>query len=255
VTFAVGGGPYDRYIGRYSVRLAPRLADFAGIDSGLTALDVGCGPGALTAELARRLGAGAVAAIDPSDPLAAACAERVPGADVRVGVAEALPWADASFDAALSQLVVNFMADAEAGVRELRRVVRPGGVVASCTWDYADGMRMLRVFWDAALALDAHAPDEGREMRFAEAGELAELWTGAGLRDVETGPLHVEARYEGFDDFWDPFTIGIGPGGAYCVSLGREERARLREECRRRLGDPRGPFTLTARAWAVRGRV
>lgn len=255
MTFAVGGAAYDRYMGRYSRRLSPRLADFAGIAGSMSALDVGCGPGSLTEELVRRLGGGAVAAIDPSEPLVEACAQRVPGADVRVGAAERLPWPDESFDAVVSQLVVNFMDDAEAGVGEMRRVARRGGVVASCTWDYGNGMRMLRTFWDAALALDPEAPDEGRVMPFQDPDSLAELWTRVGLHEVTTDALVVEAVYEDFDDYWQPFTIGTAPGGAYCASLDPARQEALREECRRRLGDPRDRFPLSARAWAVRGRA
>jgi len=255
MTFRTSRDVYDRYMGRYSSELAPRLVGFAGVEPGMRAVDVGCGPGALTEALAERLGAERVAAADPSEPLLAACAERVPGADVRVASAEELPWPEGAFDVALSQLVVNFMRDAGVGVAEMRRVVRPGGVVASCTWDYADGMRMLRIFWDAALALDPGAPDEGRTMRFQSERELREVWEGAGLAEVETGSLEVETTYAHFDDYWEPFTFGAGPGGAYCASLDEERRAALREECRRRLGDPEGPFTLIARAWAVRGRA
>jgi SAM-dependent methyltransferase len=255
MTFAVPGDAYDRYMGRYSRMLAPRLADFASIEPGSRALDVGCGPGALTAELAHRLGADSVIAADPSRPLVAACAERVPGADVRVARAESLPWPDDSVDAALAQLVVNFLEEPAAALIEMRRLVRPGGVVAACTWDYSDGMRMLRTFWDAALALDSEAPDESRTMHYQDPHDLAGLWRETGLEAVETAPLDVEVEYRDFDDFWEPFLSGVGPGGAYCTSLSRERQVALREECRRRLGDPRGLFTLTARAWAVRGVV
>lgn len=253
MTFAISRDAYDRYMGRYSRELAPRLIAFAGVGPGMCALDVGCGPGGLTEALAAVLGAEGVAAADPSEPLLAACAERVSGADTRVAAAEELPWPDGAFDAALSQLVVNFMRDANAGVREMRRVVRPGGVVASCTWDYAGGMRMLRTFWDAALELDPAAPDEGRLMRFQDPDDLRGLWEAVGLRAVETDALVVEAGYAGFDDFWEPFTLGGGPGGAYCTSLDPEGQEALREACFRHLGKPAGPFTLSARAWAVRG--
>jgi SAM-dependent methyltransferase len=255
VTFAIAGDAYDRYMGRYSVRLAPLLIEFAGVEPGARVLDVGCGPGALTRALADLLGADHVAAVDPSQSLLDVCAERIPGADVRLGPAESLPWAAGYFDAALSQLVVNFMSDADAGAAEMHRVVRPGGTVASCTWDYRDGMTMLRTFFDAANTLDSDAPDEGRTMPFQGADDLRGLWERAGLEAVETGPLTVEAAYADFDDFWEPFTLGVGPGGQYCISLSDDPRRDLREECRRRLGDPAGPFTLAARAWAVRGRV
>ncbi len=255
MTFATSRAAYDSYMGRYADRLAPLLIAFAGVQPGERVLDVGCGPGSLTAALGEFLGADHVAAVDPSEPFAAASAERVPSADVQVGAAESLPWAVDTFDAALAQLVVNFMSDADAGVADMRRVVRPGGTVASCTWDYSGGMTMLRTFWDAALALDSGAPDEARTMRYHDPGDLRKLWVRAGLGAVETDALVVEASYRDFDDYWDPFTRGVGPGGAYCSSLDPDRRALLREECRRRLGDPDGGFTLGATAWAVKGRA
>ena len=172
--------------------------------------------------------------------------------------AEALPFAGRVFDAALSQLVVNFMADAEAGVREMARVTRPGGVVAACVWDYAGEMTLLRAFWDAAREVDrerAAAADEGAVMRWCAEGELAELWRDAGLGDVRFGPLVVRAGYADFEDLWSPLPTGVGPSGAFCKSLDHERRAALHDAYRRRLGVGDGPFELTARAWAVAGIV
>lgn len=252
MTFGIAGDSYDRFMGRYSRELAPRLVDFAGIEQGMRALDVGCGSGALTAALADRLGAANVAAADPSEPLLAACAEHVPGAEVRRAPAEELPWPDGSFDAVLSQLVLNFVADADMAVAEMCRVTAAGGIVASCTWDYAGGMRMLRTFWDAAAELDRQAPDESR-MPCASEEELEALWERGGLNGVETGPLEVEVAYDGFDDYWEPFTLGVGPAGAYCASLDPEQREALRTGCFNRLGSPAGAFSLPARAFAVRG--
>ena len=249
---------YDRYIGRYSGELAVGLMAFAGVAPGQRALDVGCGPGGLTAALAERLGAGAVAAIDPSEPFVEACRERVPGADVRAGGAEALPWGDGAFDAVLSQLVVNFMSDAVAGVREMRRVARPGGTVASAVWDYAGEMTLLRCFWDAAARVDPEggaAKDEGRVMRYCRPDELQALWEAAGLGEVAGSDLRVSAAYEDFDGLWAPLERGVGPAGAYAVGLDQERRAALREELRGALGSPDGAFTLSARAWCVSGRV
>ncbi|QEC46476.1 class I SAM-dependent methyltransferase [Baekduia soli] len=254
MSFAVPAETYDRFMGRYSRRVAPAFARFAGIEAGMRVLDVGCGPGALTGVLAGLVGAPQVAAADPSPGFAAACAARVPGADVRETRAEALPWADATFDAALAQLVVGFMADPEAGVREMARVVAPGATVAACTWDSAGAMRMLDLFWAAALALDPAAPAEAGRVRFGARDELHELWSGAGLADVEVQPLDVLAGYEDFDDFWEPLTGGVGPAGEWCASLAPDAQVALREECRRRLGDPQGPFELPARSWAARGR-
>jgi ubiquinone/menaquinone biosynthesis C-methylase UbiE len=252
VTFAVAGDAYDRFMGRYSRELAPRLIEFAGIQPEMRVLDVGCGPGALAEALAERVGAERVAAADPSEPFVEACAARVPGADVRRADAEELPWADSEFDAALAQLVVNFMRDAQAGVSEMRRVARAGGVVAACTWDYGGGMQMLRAFWDSARGFDPQAPDEA-SMRFRTADELEELWRAVGLSDVQTGELVVETAYASFDEFWEPFTLGVGPAGAYTTSLDPDRQQALRDDVLARLGSPDGPFTLSALAWAVRG--
>ena len=249
--FRMPANAYERYMGLWSRPLAREFVAAVGINPGTRVLDVGCGTGALTTELARQVGAGRVAAVDPSEPSVAACAAAAPDADVRVSGAETLPFADATFDATLSQLVVNFMADAHAGVGEMRRVTRPGGTVAACTWDYGDGMMMLRVFWDAAVALDAAAPHEGRVMQYCTSGELERLWREVGLSDVETGELIVRRSYADYNDFWEPFTLGVGPGGSYCVSLDPLQREALRAECFRQLGSPSGPLDLTARAWFV----
>jgi SAM-dependent methyltransferase len=226
VSFTASGDAYDRFMGRYSRELAPRLIGFAGLIDGMRALDVGCGSGLLTSALADRLGAANVAAADPSESMLAACTERVPGADVRLAPAEELPWPDASFDAVLSQLVLSFVTDPDAAVGEMCRVTEPGGIVASCTWDYG-GMRMLRIFWDAAGELDPSAPDEAR-MRYRSEEELGSLWERGGLEDVVTGPLEVEVAYGSFDEYWEPFTLGVGPAGAYCVSLDEDAREVLR---------------------------
>jgi SAM-dependent methyltransferase len=243
---------YDRYVGRYGDALARAQIEAAGVQPGLSALDVGCGPGALTRVLASVLGAGNVAAVDPSERFVRACRDRVPGADVRVAAAETLPSFERRFDVVLSQLVVNFMTDAPAGVRGMRSAARPGGTVASCVWDYADGMTMLRAFWDAAAEIDPAAPDEGR-MRWCSPPELRELWEAAGLATVETAEIVVDASYESFDDLWQPFTQGVGPAGAFCVSLERDRREALREAYRRRLAAGDQPVSLEARAWFVRG--
>jgi SAM-dependent methyltransferase len=257
-TFRASAEVYDRLVGRYSPQLAAALIDFAGVEAGMRALDVGCGPGALTGALAQRLGAASVCAADPSEPFALACRERHPGVEVVVAPAEALPFADGAFDAALSQLVVNFMTDAEAGVRELARVTAPGGIVASCVWDYAGEMTLLRAFWDAAREVDperAAAADEAVVMRWCTEGELATLWDAAGLQDVRSASLTVSASYDDFEDLWAPLPTGIAPSGAFCASLDEERRAALHDAYRRRLGAGDTPFELTARAWAVAGTV
>jgi SAM-dependent methyltransferase len=257
-TFRTPAEAYDRHVGRYADELAHGLLAAAGVRAGARALDVGCGPGALTRALAGALGAEAVAAVDPSPPFVAACRERVPGADVRDGRAEALPFGDATFDAVLSQLVINFMSDAPAGVGEMRRVARPGAVVAAAVWDYADGMLLLRRFWDAVAALDPAAAaehDEGHVMPYCTPPALERLWAGAGLGEVATGALTCGVRYAGFDELWAPLELGVAPSGAYAAALAPAERARLRDEYRRRLGAPAGAFTLAARAWYVTGRA
>ena len=248
---------YDRHIGRYSRALARALIDAAGVRPGASALDVGCGPGALTTELAAVVGVENVAAVDPSEPFAAACARRLPGVRVEVATAEALPFEDGEFDHALSQLVVNFMTDPEAGVREMRRVTRPGGTVAAAVWDYAGEMTLLCRFWDAAVALDpaAAAHDEGLQMRFCTPAELGALWSGAAIAQVEVQPAVVVADYDDFEDLWSPLEAGVGPSGAYVASLPAVHAAALKDELRRRLDPGDGPFRLTARAWLATGRI
>ncbi len=256
--FRASAETYDRHVGRYSRQLASALIDFAGIVPGMNAVDIGCGPGALTAVLAERLGATRVRAADPSEPFVEACRARLTGVEVVVADAEALPFAGASADAALAQLVVNFLRDAEAGVREMARVTRPGGVVASCVWDYAGEMTLLRAFWDAALEVDpdrAALADEGLMMRWCADGDLPRLWSAAGLLDVRSSPLVVHASYVDFEDLWSPFPTGIAPSGAFCKSLDEERRTALRDAYRRHLGVGDGPFELSARAWAVAGIV
>ena len=250
MSFDVAADSYDRFMGRYSAQLAPGLADLAGVRAGQTVLDVGCGPGALTAELVRRLGPDAVAAVDPSEPFVAAARARHPGVDVRRSAAENLPFPDGTFDAACAQLVVHFMKDPSAGLAEMARVTRAGGVVAACVWDLAGGRAPISVFWQAARELDESAEDESR-LAGARAGQLAELFEAAGLRGIEEAVLSASVEHASFDDWWRPFTFGVGPAGAYARALGESDRSALRERCRQLL--PEAPFTVTAFAWAARG--
>lgn len=253
VQFAAPAEHYDRFMGRYAPTLAAALADTAEVGPGARVLDVGCGPGGLASELAARVGATNVAAIDPAPQFVRACRERNPGADVREGVAEALPWADGEFDAALSSLVIGFLGDPDAGVREMARVTRGGGTVAACMWDTtAGGMTMLRIFWTAVRAIDAHAQGEQAMAGTAE-GNIAERFERAGLVQVVGGALTARAEYANFDDFWEPFTFAVGPAGHHLRSLSDEQRAAVREACRAALPD--GPFSLDARAWYARGTV
>jgi ubiquinone/menaquinone biosynthesis C-methylase UbiE len=251
--FVVDAAAYDRMIGRYLPTLAPAFADAAGVRAGMRVLDVGCGPGGLTSELVARVGADAVAAVDPSPPFVAACRERNPGADVRLAAAEALPFDDAAFDAAVASLVVGFMADADAGAAEMVRVTRPGGVVAACFWDYA-GMPVLRTFWAAAAGLDERVAREPRRLGSAE-GDIAALLGRAGVVEIEQGTVPARADYAGFDDFWEPFTSGVGPTGAHYRSLDESGRSAVRTAAYTELGGPTGAFRLEARAWFARGVV
>jgi SAM-dependent methyltransferase len=253
VEFGAPAEKYDRFMGRYLPTLSVALADAAGVGPGMRVVDVGSGPGGLTTELSRRTGAGNVAAIDPAAQFVEACRQRNPGADVRVGVAEELPWADGEFDAALSSLVIAFMRDADRGIAEMARVTREGGTVAACMWDIAGGgMTMLNTYWAAAKGIDAAAQGEARRAGTAE-GDLPERFERAGLRDVVAGTLTARAGYTGFEDFWTPFTYAVGPAGQHLATLDEDGRARVREACRVTLPD--GPFSLVARAWYARGTV
>jgi SAM-dependent methyltransferase len=250
MSFDVAADAYDRFMGRYSRLLSAQMADLAGVREGQRALDVGCGPGALTGELAARLGDGAVAAADPSEPFVAAVRARYPGVDVHLAPAERLPFAADTFDAVLAQLVVHFMSDPVAGLREMARVTRGGGVVAACVWDHAGAGGPLHVFWTAARDLDPGVADESR-LAGAREGHLAELFAAAGLREIESATLTAAVEHESFDAWWEPFTGGVGPAGSYVATLDADRRIALRERCRRELPD--GSFVLTSIAWAARG--
>jgi SAM-dependent methyltransferase len=250
VSFAVGADAYDRFMGRYSVPLAPQFADFAAVDAGQRVLDVGCGPGALTADLVSRVGPAAVSAVDPSEPFVAAARERHPGVSVRRAAAEQLPFEDQAFDAALAQLVVHFMADPVTGLREMARVTRNHGVVAACVWDHAGGQGPLSPFWEAVRELEPDVEDES-QLAGAREGHLAELFHAAGLIEIEESALSVTVEHPSFEDWWEPFTLGVGPAGAFAAGLDPDRQAHLRELCRERL--PAAPFVVKASAWAARG--
>ena len=251
--FAVAGTTYDSYMGRYSLPLAEQFADAAGVAAGDTAVDVGCGPGALTGVLVARLGADSVYACDPSPPFCDECAVRYPGVVVKQGRAEALPFETEIADHAMAQLVLALVSEPEAAAREMARVVRPGGNVAACVWEFGDGMEMLRAFWDAALSIDPEAPDEAG--RFGRPGEIAEFFASAQLEHIEESMLSVASTYLSFDELWNGFLAGVGPAGSYCVSLRDAERDRLRGALFTRLGSPPGSFTLGAVARCAVGRV
>ena len=252
MAFDIPAEAYDRFMGRYSTLLAGPFADFAGVRGGQRALDVGCGPGALTAELVRRLGAGAVAAVDPSPSFVQAAQQRYPQVDVRDASAEHLPFPDDAVDVALAQLVVHFMSDPLVGLGEMGRVVRRGGVVAACVWDFAGERSPLSVFWSAAREIDPDVRDESL-LAGAHEGGLSELFEAVGCGGVEEVPVEISVQHDDFEEWWTPYTGGVGPAGFYFASLAPEEQDALRELCRTILPD--GPFTLVSRAWAARGVV
>ena len=250
VQFEVASEAYDAFMGRWSRLLAGPFAEFAGIVDGMRVLDVGCGTGALIDELLARLPHSSVTAVDPSASFVEAVAARLPGIEVSRAAAERLPFPDHEFDAAVAQLVVHFMTDPVAGLAEMRRVTRRGGVVAACVWDYAGGRGPLGVFWDAARATRPDAPDESA-LAGTQEGHLARLFYAAGLEQVTATSLSVTIAHPTFEDWWAPFTRGAGPAGAYVATLDPDELETLMTECRRRLPAP--PIVVSASAWAVRG--
>lgn len=248
--FDVTAAAYDGFMGRYSRLLSGQLADLAAVGAGQRALDVGCGTGTLTGELVARLGVRSVAAVDPSASFVAATRERYHGVEVRQASADDLPFPSGEFDATLAQLVVHFMEDPVRGLTEMRRVTRPGGIIAACVWDHAGRHGPLKLFWDAARSLDPGLDDESRLPGTRE-GHLVELFRAAGLRGVTGSALAIRVEHPSFDEWWDPFTRGVGPAGAY---LGRQDPARqaaIRQAAQRRAAA--GPIEIDAVAWAARG--
>ena len=251
MSFVVSPESYDRFMGRYSNLLAPIFADFAGVGSSQRMLEVGCGPGALTAELVKRAGPTAVTAVDPSQPFVAAAEARYPGVEVLQASAENLPFDDGRFDLALAQLVVHHMSDPVAGVGEMSRVTRPDGTVAACVWDLGAGRDPLSPFWRAVRRYDPEAPGES-DFPGTREGHLVEIFETAGLGEVEGEGLTFEVEHASFEEWWEPFKLGVGPAGGYAAGLNPHGQERLAEMCREEL--PPAPFTLSLRAWAARGR-
>lgn len=248
--FSVAADAYDRFMGRYSRLLAPVFADYADIDDGLTALDVGCGTGALTEELVGRLGEIRVGAVDPSPSFLAAVRDRFPDVETLEADAAHLPHQDDIFDRALAQLVVHFMPDPVAGLVEMGRVTKPGGMVAACVWDHAGGSGPLATFWRAARDMDPRIDDESGRPGTA-AGQLESLMRAAGLGDVSETALVARVGHPSFEEWWEPFEMGVGPAGQFVAGLSPEGKDELRERCQTLLPDP--PFQIAARAWAARG--
>jgi SAM-dependent methyltransferase len=193
-----------------------------------------------------------VTAVDPSEPFVAALRERQPDVAVEQAAAESLPFEDASFDTALAQLVVHFMSEPVAGLREMRRVTIPGGVVAASVWDHGGGNGPLSVYWEAVRELDPTSEGEAH-LAGATEGDLTELFEQAGMTGVEEESLTVDVEHASFEEWWEPYTLGVGPAGAYVAGLDAERQAELRERCRSALSN--GPFVATARAWSARGRA
>ena len=251
---------YERFMGRWSRELAPLFAGFAAVRNGEVLLDVGCGTGALSAALASVAPESRIVGIDPAAPYVAFAQARHGSALVRfdVGDARQIRFDDGAFDRTMSLLVLNFVPDAVKAVDEMKRVTRRGGTIAAAVWDYGEGMEMLRVFWDEAIAL-APASDarDQRHMPLCRRGELAAMWRARGLQDVVEEALTIQTRFTSFDDYWAPFLDRQGSTGAYVATLSERERGELESRLKRRLL-PEGPnraFVLKARAWAVRGVV
>ncbi|WP_270934392.1 class I SAM-dependent methyltransferase [Falsiroseomonas oryzae] len=253
------GEAYEPYVGRWSRRLAPEFLAWLDVPDGARWLDVGCGTGALTAAILDGHAPAAVLGVDPSEGFLAFARRRVgdPRAAFRQGDAQALPVPDAEFDAAVSGLVLNFVPDQPRAAGEMRRAARPGGTVAAYVWDYAEGMQMMRRFWDAAAVLDpagAGGRDEALRFPLCRPDPLRGLFEAAGMRGVAVEPIVVPTVFRDFDDYWSPFLAGGAPAPAYCLSLDEDRRAALRGRLRATLPTaPDGSIALTARAWAVRG--
>jgi SAM-dependent methyltransferase len=252
VSFDVAATAYARFMGVYSEPLADRFVERLDLRPGQRVLDVGCGPGVLTAQLAGRLGAPAVVAIDPSTPFVEAARDRLPAVEVRQGSAEDLPFPDDAFDLAVAQLVVHFMTDPVAGLVEMARVTRPGGRVAASVWDHAGNRGPLTTFWSAVRDVDPQAPDESGLPGTRE-GHLARLVTEAGLSDVQSGAITVTVGFDSFDQWWAPYTMGVGPAGSYVAGLDDRGRESLERACRARL--PQSSFEVDATAWTVTARA
>jgi len=251
---------YERFMGRWSAHLAPLFVQFGDVRDGDRLLDVGSGTGSLTRALAAAAPLSQIVGIDPASPFVEFAQQTLGSHRIHfeIGDAQQLRFDGASFDCTLSMLILNFVPDRAAAMREMIRVTKPGGIIAAAVWDYGEEMEMLRAFWDELVALrpDLDASDE-RHMPLCRQGELAALWREHDLRDIVNAPLTIETSFDGFDDYWSPFLLQQGPAGACAAALSPVERDALASRLRRRLlGDGEDhPVHLRARAWAVRGVV
>lgn len=252
---------YERYMGRWSRQIATRYLDWLEPPKDAAWLDVGCGTGALTQTIMARCAPRTIAAIDPSATFVAQARATTSDAEVRlrfeVADAQRIPLEDAAVDVAASALVVNFVPDKVAALREMKRVTRPGGLVSFYVWDYpGGGMGFMRAFWNAATALEPRAMElaEARRFPFCTPDGLAALCAEAGWPAATVGKIEIETRFASFEDLWQPFTLGAGPAPGYCVSLPEDKRAALKARLRQDVGGD-GPVSFPARAWAVKARV
>lgn len=253
------GSPYERYIGRWSRRVAPLFLSWLNIPAGRRWLDVGCGTGALCAAVADHCSPSSIIGIEPSEGFLEKAKEQLGGrVALRQGNATAIPLDDGAVDVVVSGLVLNFVPDPRAALAEMTRVTGNGGTVAAYVWDYAGKMELMRFFWDAAVALDAGAAkmDEGSRFPLCHPDALEAVFAGAGLNPVDVKAIDIPTRFADFDDYWQPFLGGQGPAPAYAMSLAETARARLRDRIAERLPvEADGSIALTARAWAVRGTL
>jgi SAM-dependent methyltransferase len=253
------GDAYEPYVGRWSRLVAREFVRWLAVPPASRWLDLGCGTGALTKTVLEHAAPNEVVGIDPSAAYIASAGARMDGeprAHFEIGDAQALRAAAATFDVVVSGLVLNFVPRVELAVAEMARVTRLGGIVAAYVWDYAEGMQLMRYFWDAAGALDPKAKelDEGRRFWLCKPEPLSRLFLSAGLEDVEVRAIEVPTYFRDFDDYWSPFLGGQGPAPSYAMSLSEQRRAELGERIRAGLpSDVEGGIPLNARAWAVRG--
>lgn len=253
------GSPYERYVGRWSRRVAPRFLSWLEIPADRRWLDVGCGTGALSAAILDKCSPASVAGVEPSEGFLKTARENLAGrVTLLQGSATAIPLSNASVDVVVSGLVLNFVPDQRAALAEMARVAAEGGTIAAYVWDYAGKMELMRYFWDAAVVLDPHAAemDEGIRFPLCRPEALEKLFADAGLEGVEVAPIDIPTPFANFDDYWQPFLGGQGPAPAYCMSLGETARERLRDHVQERVPTAaNGSISLTARAWATRATI